>query len=79
MLTPLGFYQNTCLSYYQMPIEIHELIIKVTLHDGATGPAPKAAPAAARPGDRALQQLQYDVTQDCLRQVLAELQRRRER
>lgn len=63
-----------------MPIEIRELITEVTLHGGPVGLAPKAARAAVRPGDRAaLQQLQNDVTQDCLRQVLSELQRRRER
>jgi len=61
-----------------MPIEIRELIIKVTLHDGTAAPA-SVAPAPAVPSTAALRQLQQDMTQDCVRQVLAELQRQRER
>lgn len=62
-----------------MPIEIRELIIKVTLHDGAAGPGSSSPAAVAPPSSTALRQLQQDMTQDCVRQVLAELQRQRER
>jgi hypothetical protein len=61
-----------------MPIEIRELLIKVTVLDEAPRLAgPPAQPAAPTAG--ALQQLRQELTQDCVRQVLAELQRRRER
>lgn len=62
-----------------MPLEIRELIIKVTVLAGADArqPAPPA-PAAALTGE-ALQRFQQDLAQACVRQVLAELQRRRER
>ena len=62
-----------------MPIEIKELLIKVTVLDEV--PRPVAGPLAAAAGLTAAAhaQLRQDLTQDCVRQVLAELQRRRER
>lgn len=62
-----------------MPIEIRELIIKVTVLDAAlVHPASQALQPAALAGE-ALQRFQQDLAQTCVRQVLAELQRRRER
>ncbi|MDO7883967.1 DUF5908 family protein [Hymenobacter cheonanensis] len=61
-----------------MPIEIRELLIKVTVLDDAPARAVPPAPPAALAGE-ALRQFQQDLTQTCVRQVLAELQRRRER
>ncbi len=64
-----------------MAIEIRELIIRVTLHDDNSthrvSAATQAAPAL--PTAAAMRQLQQDVTQECVQQVLAELQRQRER
>jgi hypothetical protein len=64
-----------------MPIEIRELLIKVTVLDEAPRPAGPLAPAAGLTAAHAQlrQELAHDLTQDCVRQVLAELQRRRER
>ncbi|HEX8327294.1 MAG TPA: DUF5908 family protein [Hymenobacter sp.] len=59
-----------------MAIEIRELIIQVTLHETSPG----GGPAAAAPlNGAAIRQLQQDLTQECVRQVLTELQRQRER
>jgi len=65
-----------------MPIEIRELRIKVTVLDEAPRPASPLAPATgltAAAREQLRQDLAHDLTQDCVRQVLAELQRRRER
>ena len=64
-----------------MAIEIRELIIRVTLHndDLANRANPATPPAPALPTAAAMRQMQQDVTQDCVRQVLAELERQRER
>jgi hypothetical protein len=58
-----------------MPIEIRELVIKVTVHDN--GPGRAAAPAA--PPAAELRQWQQELARTCVQQVLAELQRQRER
>ncbi|MFD1872684.1 DUF5908 family protein [Hymenobacter bucti] len=59
-----------------MPIEIRELVIKVTVQDqvaGSSAPATPPAPTAE------LRQWQQELARTCVQQVLAELQRRRER
>ena len=62
-----------------MPIEIRELLIKVTVLDAADARQPASPlPPAALAGE-ALLRFQQDLAQTCMRQVLAELQRRRER
>jgi hypothetical protein len=61
-----------------MPIEIRELVIKVTVQDDASpgvGVGP-VAPAAPPPN---LRHWQQELTQACVREVLAELRRRTER
>lgn len=61
-----------------MPIEIRELIIKVTVQaDAAPRPSP-TTPVGLPAGDE-LRQWQQELTQACVRQVLTELQRQRER
>lgn len=61
-----------------MPIEIRELLIKVTVLDETpAGAAPLASPAALT--GAALRQFQHELTQTCVRQVLSELKQRRER
>ncbi len=60
-----------------MPIEIRELVIKVTVQDEAR-PAPASAPAAALAGPD-LRRWQQELTEACVQEVLAELQRRAER
>lgn len=65
-----------------MPIEIRELIIKVTVQDDANSRAGQVPHAGGLTGpelQRLLQQQQLEVTQNCVRQVLATLQTRRER
>ena len=62
-----------------MPIEIRELIIKVTVLDAADARPPASPPPPAALTGEALQRFQQDLAQTCVRQVLAELQRRRER
>ncbi|WP_167852204.1 DUF5908 family protein [Hymenobacter elongatus] len=58
-----------------MPIEIRELIIKVTVHDDSRLPVrPEAAVSA-----EAREQLRRELTEGCVRQVLARLRRREER
>jgi hypothetical protein len=61
-----------------MPIEIRELVIKVTVQDDATpgGGAGPLAPAAPPPD---LRHWQQELTQACVREVLSELRRRAER
>lgn len=61
-----------------MPIEIRELVIKVTVQDEASG---QPGPAAIAPGlsSAELRQLQREMTQACVRQVLDTLKQRRER
>lgn len=61
-----------------MPIELQELIIKVIVLDAADArrSAPPLPPALT---GEALLRFQQDLAQTCVRQVLAELQRRRER
>ena len=61
-----------------MAIEVRELIIRVTVQDDSAARVPALATTAAlAPND--LRQLREELTQTCVRQVLAELQRRRER
>ena len=55
-----------------MPIEIRELVIKVTVHEDGRRPA--AAVSA-----EALAQLRRELTESCVREVLAQLRRQRER
>ncbi|MCA8829719.1 DUF5908 family protein [Hymenobacter pini] len=59
-----------------MPIEIRELIIKVTVHDESRLPAtrPEAAFSA-----EAREQLRREITESCVRQVLTQLRRQQER
>jgi len=61
-----------------MPIEIRELVIKVTVQDEPGG---QASPAVVTNGlsGAELRQLQREVTQACVRQVLDTLKQRRER
>ena len=58
-----------------MPIEIRELVIKVTVHEDSRRPtnAPAAFTAEAR------EQLRQEITDGCVREVLAQLRRQRER
>ena len=58
-----------------MPIEIRELIIKVSVHDDSHRPAP--APTALSAAGLAL--LRRELTESCVRQVLAQLRQRPER
>jgi hypothetical protein len=58
-----------------MPIEIRELVIKITVQDKVAGQV--AAPAALPPAE--LRQWQQELARTCVQQVLAELQRQRER
>jgi Family of unknown function (DUF5908) len=62
-----------------MPIEIKELVIRVTLdQDGGSGPDASggtASPASSAPGAAA----QHEIVQECVRQVLQILARERER
>ncbi len=59
----------------KMPIEIRELIIKVTVHDENRPPArPEAGFSAA---DQ--EQLRRELTESCVRQVLTQLRKRQER
>lgn len=61
-----------------MPIEIRELLIKVTVLDNtqcAAGPLPQPV---ALTGEE-LRRFQQELVQTCVRQVLAELERQRER
>ena len=60
-----------------MPIEIRELIIKVTVQDDAR-PVQSPTPAAALAGPD-LRRWQQELTEACVQEVLAELQRRAER
>ncbi len=60
-----------------MALEIRELLIRVTVQEAASLPAAGNPPLAATTTD--LRQLRAELTQTCVRQVLAELQRRRER
>lgn len=64
-----------------MAIEIRELVIRVTLHDDNPAHRASAAaqPAPALPTAATMRQLRQDITQECVQQVLAELQRQRER
>lgn len=58
-----------------MPIEIRELVIKVTVHDESHLPTrPEVAFSA-----EALEQLRQELTDGCVRQVLAQLRRQQER
>ncbi len=57
-----------------MPIEIRELVIKVTVHDDGYRPARPAAVSA-----EALAQLRQELTESCVREVLTQLRRQRER
>ncbi|PJJ60778.1 DUF5908 family protein [Hymenobacter chitinivorans] len=59
-----------------MPIEIRELVIKVTVHDDAR---PLPEPAAAGLGADALRRLRKELTESCVQQVLTELSKRRQR
>ena len=61
-----------------MPIEIRELIIKVTVQAGPD-PSPSPTPRVGLPAGDELRQWQQELTQTCVRQVLSELQRQRER
>lgn len=71
-----GFPLLPCLiTSFGMPIEIRELVIKVTVQDKAAGPA--ATPATPPPAE--LRQWQQELARTCVQQVLAELQRQRER
>ena len=58
-----------------MPIEIRELVIKVTVHDDGYRPARPAAAVSAE----ALAQLRQELTESCVREVLTQLRRQRER
>ncbi|UOQ52077.1 DUF5908 family protein [Hymenobacter cellulosivorans] len=60
-----------------MPIEIRELVIKVTVHDDAR-PLPEPA-AAGIVGEDALRRLRKELTDSCVQQVLSELSKRRQR
>lgn len=62
-----------------MPIEIRELVIKVTVLDeseSAVGQRPQQAVGLTEDD---LRHLRQELTQTCVRQVLAELERRRGR
>jgi|GEM_PF-4168847 len=58
-----------------MPIEIRELVIKVTVHDESRLPTPTEAVFSAE--DR--EKLRRELTEACVRQVLAQLRRSQER
>jgi len=60
-----------------MPIEIRELVIKVTVQDDAQPAGLQGAPAGTAQPD--LRRWQQELTQACVREVLAELRRRAER
>jgi hypothetical protein len=60
-----------------MPIEIRELVIRVTVQDGGRTAADQL-PLPALAGDE-WQRLQGELINTCVRQVLAELDRQRER
>lgn len=60
-----------------MPIEIRELVIKVTVQDEARHASPPGAPAGLASPD--LRRWQQELTQACVREVLAELRHRAER
>lgn len=57
-----------------MPIEIRELVIRVTVQDETQQPAPAVGP----PGPD-LRRWQQELTQACVQEVLAKLRRRAER
>jgi hypothetical protein len=61
-----------------MPIEIRELIIKVTVQDNADSHASQPNQPSGLVGDE-LRRWQQELTRTCVQQVLAELQRRNER
>jgi len=61
-----------------MPIEIRELVIKVTVQDEAGSP-PNLPPSSTGLSGAELRQLQREITQVCVRQVLDTLKQRRER
>ncbi|MCC2545352.1 DUF5908 family protein [Hymenobacter sp. BT175] len=58
-----------------MPIEIRELVIKVTVHDESR--LPVQTEAAFSVDER--EKLRRELTESCVRQVLAALDKRRER
>ncbi|WP_345059691.1 DUF5908 family protein [Hymenobacter glaciei] len=58
-----------------MPIEIRELVIKVTVYEDSRRPTPAAAAFNAE----AREQLRQELTESCVREVLAQLRRQRER
>ena len=60
-----------------MPIEIRELIIKVTVYDDDRPPG--GLPVAAGLREEDVRQLRKELTDSCVRQVLQELNKRRER
>ncbi|MBF9222669.1 DUF5908 family protein [Hymenobacter ruricola] len=59
-----------------MPIEIRELVIKVTVQDDAR---PAQPPPAGGLGGPDLQRWQQELTRACVQEVLDELSRRAER
>ena len=61
-----------------MPIEIRELIIKVTVQDETGSRAGQPTQPGGRAGDE-LRRWQQELARTCVQQVLAELQRRNER
>lgn len=60
-----------------MPIEIRELIIKVTVQDDSRPPGPAALAAGLTVPD--LYRWQQELTRTCVQEVLEELSRRAER
>ena len=56
-----------------MPIEIRELVVKVTVHEDSRPVRPAAVSAET------LAQLRQEITDGCVREVLAQLRRQRER
>jgi len=61
-----------------MPLEIRELIIKVTVQDDAAG-SPNRQPQLWLPAGDERRRWEQELTRTCVQQVLAELQRRNER
>ena len=62
-----------------MPIELQELIIKVIVLYAADASQPASSLPPATLTGEALLRFQQDLAQTCVRQVLVELQRQRER
>lgn len=58
-----------------MPIEIRELVIKVTVHEDSRHSARPAAAVSAE----AREQLRQEFTESCVREVMTQLRRQRER